>query len=127
MSWFSNRRGISETIQTLDGQKLQTVIQIIHEGVFQVLTSVANGHFSRPRSTEEIELEIELPANALTKLVIRPLKTAQPKRGRTGRGPGTGGVKRKRDGSIEAEKIRALEARIALFEKGYTGSEHRGC
>ena len=75
------------------------------------------------QSTEEIELEIDLlPANVLIKLynfVIRPLKAAQPKRARTGKGTGTGGLKRKSmDEDVEAEKIRALEARIALFENG---------
>ena len=75
--------------------------------------------------TEEIELEIDLlPANVLIKLynfVIRPLKAAQPKRARTGKGTGTGGLKQKSmDEDVEAEKIRALEARIALFEKNST-------
>lgn len=55
----------------------------------------------------------------LYNFVIRPLKAAQPKRARTGKGTGTGGLKRKSmDEDVEAEKIRALEARIALFEKG---------
>lgn len=82
------------------------------------------------QSTEEIELEIDLlPANVLIKLynfVIRPLKAAQPKRARTGKGTGTGGLKRKSmDEDVEAEKIRALEARIALFDKG-TGAVNGG-
>ena len=81
------------------------------------------------QSTEEIELEIDLlPANVLTKLynfVIRPLKAAQPKRARTGKGTGTGGLKRKSmDEDVEAEKIRALEARMALFEKGNAGASN---
>jgi len=56
----------------------------------------------------------------LTKLynfVIGPLKAAQPERARTGKGTGTGGLKRKSmDEDVEAEKIRELEARIVLFE-----------
>jgi hypothetical protein len=74
------------------------------------------------QSTEEIELEIDtLPAHVLTKLynfVIRPqLRTSAPKRSRTGKGTGTGGLKRKSmDEDVEAEKIRQLEARMALFE-----------
>lgn len=109
---FEQKKDLSEAIQTLDGQKLERVIQIIHEGVPEIRDS-----------TEEIELEIDLlPANVLIKLynfVIRPLKAAQPKRARTGKGTGTGGLKRKSmDEDVEAEKIKALEARMALFEKG---------
>ena len=41
----------------------------------------------------------------------------QPKRNRTGKGTGTGGLKRKSmDEEKEAEKIRQLEERMALFE-----------
>jgi len=44
---------------------------------------------------------------------------AQPKRNRTGKGTGTGGLKRKSmDEEKEAEKIRQLEERMALFEGG---------
>lgn len=74
------------------------------------------------QSTEEIELEIDqLPATVLTKLynyVLRPLRQpAQPKRNRTGKGTGTGGLKRKSmDEEKEAEKIRQLEERMLLFE-----------
>ena len=74
------------------------------------------------QSTEEIELEIDqLPAAVLTKLynyVLRPLRQpAQPKRNRTGKGTGTGGLKRKSmDEEKEAEKIRQLEERMLLFE-----------
>ena len=75
------------------------------------------------QSTEEIELEIdELPAAVLTKLynfVIRPNRAPPAKRARTGKGTGTGGLKRKSmDEDVEAEKIRVLEERMALFEKG---------
>jgi bromodomain-containing factor 1 len=131
---FEQKKDLSEAIQTLDGQKLERVIQIIHEGVPEIrdvcpplfsgfpCQSLIHG-LPYSQSTEEIELEIDLlPANVLTKLynfVIRPLKAAQPKRARTGKGTGTGGLKRKSmDEDVEAEKIRALEARIALFDKG---------
>ena len=72
------------------------------------------------QSTEEIELEIDqLPSAVLTKLynfVIRPLKPTAQKRSRTGKGTGTGGLKRKSmDEDVEAEKIRVLEQRMALF------------
>lgn len=78
---------------------------------------------SRVQSTEEIELEIDtLPATVLTKLynfVIRPNRAPPAKRARTGKGTGTGGLKRKSmDEDVEAEKIRVLEERMALFEKG---------
>jgi len=108
---FEQKKHLSEAIGVLDGAKLERVIQIIHEGVPEIRDS-----------TEEIELEIDtLPAHVLTKLynfVIRPqLRTTVPKRSRTGKGTGTGGLKRKSmDEDVEAEKIRQLEARMALFE-----------
>lgn len=57
----------------------------------------------------------------LTKLynyVLRPLRQpTQPKRNRTGKGTGTGGLKRKSmDEEKEAERIRQLEERMLLFE-----------
>jgi bromodomain-containing factor 1 len=108
---FEQKKDLSEAISTLEGTKLERVITIIHEGVPEIRDS-----------TEEIELEIDLlPAHVLTKLynfVIRPsLRTSAPKRTRTGKGTGTGGLKRKSmDEDVEAEKIRQLEARMALFE-----------
>ena len=133
---FEQKKDLSEAIQTLDGQKLERVIQIIHEGVPEI-RNVRLPSFSGspcqllihplfyPQSTEEIELEIDLlPANVLAKLynfVIRPLEAAQPKRALTGKGTGTGGLKRKSiDEDAEAEKIRILEERIALFEGNAT-------
>lgn len=85
------------------------------------------------QSNEEIELEIDLlPPQVLTKLfnfVIRPaMKASQSaahreiigggvKRGTRGKGTGTGGLKRKSmDEDVEAEKIRQLEERMALFD-----------
>ncbi|KJA25957.1 hypothetical protein HYPSUDRAFT_52717 [Hypholoma sublateritium FD-334 SS-4] len=108
---FEQKKDLSESIGKLDGARLERVIQIIHEGVPEIRDS-----------TEEIELEIDqLPAAVLTKLynfVIRPTRQpAQPKRNRTGKGTGTGGLKRKSmDEEKEAEKIRQLEERMALFE-----------
>ncbi|KAF9535567.1 Bromodomain-containing protein [Crepidotus variabilis] len=110
---FEQKKDLSEAIGKLDGQRLERVIQIIHEGVPEIRDS-----------TEEIELEIDLlPATVLTKLynyVLRPLRQpAQPKRSRQGKGTGTGGLKRKSmDEEKEAEKIRQLEERMALFENG---------
>lgn len=74
------------------------------------------------QSTEEIELEIDvLPPHVLTKLynyVLRPLRQPTQKRNRTGKGTGTGGLKRKSmDETAEAEKIRKLEERMRLFEE----------
>jgi hypothetical protein len=44
------------------------------------------------------------------------------KRSRTGKGTGTGGLKRKSmDEDLEAEKIRKLEDRMKLFEKNANG------
>ncbi|KAH9075819.1 hypothetical protein EDB83DRAFT_2515499 [Lactarius deliciosus] len=88
---------------------------IIHEGVPEIRDS-----------QEEIELEIDtLPASVLTKLynfVIRPLRQPPVKRSRTGKGTGTGGLKRKSmDEDLEAEKIRKLEDRMKLFERTANG------
>jgi len=112
---FEQKKDLSEAIQTLDGQKLERVIQIIHEGVPEIRDS-----------QEEIELEIDtLPASVLTKLynfVISPLRQPPVKRNRTGKGTGTGGLKRKSmDEDLEAEKIRKLEDRMKLFEKTANG------
>ncbi|CAL1696537.1 unnamed protein product [Somion occarium] len=109
---FEQKKDLSDTIAKLDGAKLERVIQIIHEGVPEIRDS-----------TEEIELEIDqLPASVLTKLynfVIRPMRPPPAKRARTGKGTGTGGLKRKSmDEDVEAEKIRVLEERMALFEGG---------
>lgn len=109
---FEQKKDLSEAIQTLDGNKLEKVFQIIHEGVPEIRDS-----------TEEIELEIDLlPAMVLTKLyncVIRPLRAPPTKRNRTGKGTGTGGLNRKSmDEDVEAEKIRQLEERMMLFEGG---------
>ncbi|KAI0082226.1 Bromodomain-containing protein [Panus rudis PR-1116 ss-1] len=120
---FEQKKDLSDTIAKLDGAKLERVIQIIHEGVPEIRDS-----------TEEIELEIDqLPAAVLTKLynfVIRPMKPPPAKRARTGKGTGTGGLKRKSmDEDVEAEKIRVLEERMALFESGAKptarGANHR--
>ncbi|PPQ76174.1 hypothetical protein CVT26_009351 [Gymnopilus dilepis] len=108
---FEQKKDLSESIGKLEGARLERVIQIIHEGVPEIRDS-----------TEEIELEIDqLPAAVLTKLynyVLRPMRQpTQPKRNRTGKGTGTGGLKRKSmDEEKEAEKIRQLEERMALFE-----------
>ncbi|KAL6304232.1 Bromodomain-containing protein [Sparassis latifolia] len=113
---FEQKKDLSDTISKLDGAKLEKVIQIIHDGVPEIRDS-----------TEEIELEIDLlPASVLTKLynfVIRPMRTPATKRSRTGKGTGTGGLKRKSmDEDVEAAKIRALEARMKLFEGGQAGA-----
>lgn len=52
------------------------------------------------------------------------MKAAPPKRNRPGKGTGTGGLKRKSmDEDVEAEKIRQLEQRMALFDgQGANGS-----
>ncbi|KAJ6574863.1 Bromodomain-containing protein [Mycena capillaripes] len=122
---FEQKKDLSEAIAQLDGQKLERVIKIIHEGVPEIKDS-----------TEEIELEIDLlPTSVLTKLynfVLRPLRAPATKRNRTSKGTGTGGLKRKSmDEDVEAEKIRMLETRMALFEQGgsaavagHIGSEH---
>ncbi|KAI9512647.1 Bromodomain-containing protein [Russula earlei] len=102
---FEQKKDLSEAIQTLDGQKLERVIQIIHEGVPEIRDS-----------QEEIELEID------TAPCICPDQVPPVKRNRTGKGTGTGGLKRKSmDEDLEAEKIRKLEDRMKLFEKTANG------
>ena len=100
----------------MEGAKLERVIQIIHEGVPEIRDS-----------TEEIELDIDsLPQSVLMKLytfVLRPIRSP-PKRSR-GVGGGTGGLKRKSmDEDVEAERIRQLEQRIALFNGEPTGASN---
>lgn len=111
---FDQKKELSEVISNLEGQKLERVIKIIHEGVPEIAAS-----------NEEIELEIDLlPSPVLIKLynfVIRPTKVQPTKRTRPGggKGTGTGGLKRKSmDEDAEAEKIRVLEQRMALFNSG---------
>lgn len=111
---FEQKKDLSEAIGKLDGARLEKVINIIHEGVPEIKDS-----------NEEIELEIDLlPASVLTKLynfVIRPMRAPTTKRSR-GKGTGTGGLKRKSmDEDVEAEKIRQLEQRMALFEQNSSG------
>jgi len=135
---FEQKKDLSEAIQKLDGSKLERVIQIIHEGVPEIrdvsLIPLSFLSFHKifahvtavddiQQSTEEIELEIDLlPASVLTKLynfVLRPLRAPATKRNRTGKGTGTGGLKRKSmDEDVEAEKIRQLEERMKMFEPG---------
>jgi hypothetical protein len=66
-----------------------------------------------------------LPSTVLTKLynfVLRPLRAPPTKRNRTGKGTGTGDLKRKSmDEEAEAEKIRRLEERMKMFEEGGSG------
>lgn len=127
---FEQKKDLSEAIQKLDGNKLERVIQIIHEGVpeirdvsaiFGIILFISCYSSFGMQSTEEIELEIDLlPAIVLTKLynyVLRPLRAPATKRNRTGKGTGTGGLKRKSmDEDVEAEKIRQLEERMKLFD-----------
>lgn len=122
---FEQKKDLSETIQTLDGAKLERVIQIIHEGVPEIRDASIGIHTYMRfiefflQSTEEIELDIDsLPASVLTKLynfVLRPLRPS--KRRSNNPGGGTGGLKRKSmDEDVEAEKIRRLEAQLDRFQ-----------
>jgi bromodomain-containing factor 1 len=74
----------------------------------------------------EIDMDV-LPPAALIKLydfVIRPKSTPAVAKPRTGRPPiATGGLKRKSmDEAAEAERIKALEARVSMFEKAGGGA-----
>ncbi|KAG6911769.1 hypothetical protein DXG01_000015 [Tephrocybe rancida] len=131
---FEQKKDLSESIAKLDEQKLEKVIQIIHEGVPEI-RDVRRQHFLWTKteliaaclqSTDEIELEIDqLPSSVLTKLynfVLRPLRAPPTKRNRPGKGTGTGGLKRKSmDEDVEAEKIRLLEERMLLFDSKANG------
>ncbi|THH11445.1 hypothetical protein EW146_g8048 [Bondarzewia mesenterica] len=116
---FEQKKDLSEAIAHLDGSKLERVIAIIHEGVPEIRDM-------NVQSQKEIELEIDLlPSAVLTKLynfVLRPLRQSPTKRNRTGKGTGTGGLKRKSmDEDVEAEKIRQPEERMRLFEQQPNG------
>ncbi|KAJ7934796.1 Bromodomain-containing protein [Mycena leptocephala] len=106
---FEQMKHLSEAIAQLNGQKLERVIKIVHEGVPEIKDS-----------TGEIELEIDqLPTSVLTKLYNFVLRAPATKRNRTTKGAGAGGLKRKSmDEDVEAEKICMLETRMALFEQG---------
>ncbi|KAG8773146.1 hypothetical protein FRC12_002693 [Ceratobasidium sp. 428] len=118
---FEQKKELSTTIESLDGDKLEKVIQIIYEGMPDL-----------QNSNEEIELDIEsLSPAVLTKLwnfVVKPQQQKKsvvssngPKRtsGNASKGAAaTGGVKRKSmDEAVESERIRKLEAQINRFGK----------
>ncbi|KAG9101496.1 hypothetical protein FS749_006399 [Ceratobasidium sp. UAMH 11750] len=118
---FEQKKELSTTIESLDGDKLEKVIQIIYEGMPDL-----------QNSNEEIELDIEsLTPAVLTKLwnfVVKPqhqkksaVSSNGPKRtsGNASKGAAaTGGVKRKSmDEAAESERIRKLEAQINQFGK----------
>ncbi|KAG9085749.1 hypothetical protein FRC06_003470 [Ceratobasidium sp. 370] len=118
---FEQKKELSTTIESLDGDKLEKVIQIIYEGMPDL-----------QNSNEEIELDIEsLTPAVLTKLwnfVVKPQQQKKsavssngPKRtsGNASKGAAaTGGVKRKSmDEAVESERIRKLEAQINRFGK----------
>ncbi|KDQ13577.1 hypothetical protein BOTBODRAFT_111322, partial [Botryobasidium botryosum FD-172 SS1] len=113
---FDEKKLLSDSIQALEGDKLERVIQIIHEGVPEIKDN-----------TEEIEVEIDMLApSVLMKLwnfVIKPRHSPPKPKGVRGRNAaGTGGVKRKSmDEAAESEKIRQLEARMRMFEQAGTG------
>ncbi|KAK6988329.1 hypothetical protein R3P38DRAFT_3228883 [Favolaschia claudopus] len=100
---FQEKQALSEAVERLYGRKLQQVFAMIQ----------AVGH------SPEIELEMDsIPANVLMslyELVLGPrYHPPQRKNGRTC--AGTGGLKRMTlDEDVEAERIRQLEARLALF------------
>ncbi|QRV76118.1 bromodomain associated protein [Ceratobasidium sp. AG-Ba] len=122
---FEQKKELSTTIESLDGDKLERVIQIIYEGMPDL-----------QNSNEEIELDIEsLSPSVLLKLwnfVVKPnqqkklaVSSNGPKRtsGNASKGAAaTGGVKRKSmDEAVESERIRQLEAQIHRFGKGPGG------
>jgi bromodomain-containing factor 1 len=139
---FEEKKELSETIQNLDDAALEEVIQIIRDGVPEIGdVSLFIHHrvsFLRCRvlysffkqSTDEIELEIDaLPPSVLRALwntVIKPKQAPAPqaKPFKPGRNQsGTGGKQRKSmDEAVEAEKMRALEARISMFDQAVSGT-----
>jgi len=90
--------------------------------VFQILTPVTDACPLRPQriNHEEFELDFDfIPTDVLTELykfVIPPLRATRPKQARIGRGTGRRFKRKRIDDYIDPEKIRALEARIALFD-----------
>ncbi|KAJ7172878.1 hypothetical protein C8R43DRAFT_943948 [Mycena crocata] len=103
---FLQKKELCEAIAQLDGEKLEKVIKIVHEGVPEIKDS-----------KEEIELEIDLlPPSVLTKLYDFVLRPPAPSTQRKKTAKGTNRHKgRKIDADLEAEKIRMLERRMALY------------
>ncbi|KAG8834592.1 hypothetical protein FS842_000951 [Serendipita sp. 407] len=113
---FEQKKQLSETIQTLDGNRLERVLEIIDEVYPEIR-----------ETSEEIELDIDsLPPHVLIRLynfVIRPNKprVGRPPNGSASSKP-TGaiaGTKRKSmNEEEESEKIRQLEATLARLKNG---------
>ncbi|CAE6454066.1 unnamed protein product [Rhizoctonia solani] len=119
---FEQKKELSTTIESLNGDKLEKVIQIIYEGMPDL-----------QNSSEEIELDIEsLTPAVLTKLwnfVVKPQQQKRaavshngPKRtsGNASKGAAaTGGVKRKSmDEEVESARIRKLQEQLNKFDPG---------
>ncbi|CAE6491775.1 unnamed protein product [Rhizoctonia solani] len=117
---FEQKKELSTTIESLNGDKLEKVIQIIYEGMPDL-----------QNSSEEIELDIEsLTPAVLTKLwnfVVKPQQQKRaavshngPKRtsGNASKGAAaTGGVKRKSmDEEVESARIRKLQEQLNKFD-----------
>lgn len=117
---FEQKKELSTTIESLSGDKLEKVIQIIYEGMPDL-----------QNSSEEIELDIEsLTPQVLTKLwnfVVKPQQQKRaavshngPKRtsGNASKGAAaTGGVKRKSmDEEVESARIRKLQEQLNKFD-----------
>ncbi|KAJ1311623.1 hypothetical protein OPQ81_010100 [Rhizoctonia solani] len=117
---FEQKKELSQTIESLSGDKLEKVIQIIYEGMPDL-----------QNSSEEIELDIEsLTPQVLTKLwnfVVKPQQQKRaavshngPKRtsGNASKGAAaTGGVKRKSmDEEVESARIRKLQEQLNKFD-----------
>ncbi|KDQ19854.1 hypothetical protein BOTBODRAFT_27280 [Botryobasidium botryosum FD-172 SS1] len=121
---YEQKTELSNAVQALEGARIGTLIEMIRQGL---------PHLTE--SGEEIELDIDqLPPPLFSKVwafaVGRPLRAPkQPKVKKIGGkvGTATGGLKRKSmDEEVESEKIRKLEAQIALFDQPNTlgGTSH---
>lgn len=121
---FEQKKQLSETIQTLDGNRLEKVLEIIDEVYPEIR-----------ETSEEIELDIDsLPSHVLNRLynfVIRPNK---PRVGRPPNGSSSSkalgvvgqvaGTKRKSmNEEEESEKIRQLEATLQRLKNGQATAE----
>ncbi|KAG8830786.1 hypothetical protein FRC17_004244 [Serendipita sp. 399] len=118
---FEQKKQLSETIQTLDGNRLEKVLEIIDEVYPEIR-----------ETSEEIELDIDsLPSHVLIRLynfVIRPNKprVGRPPNGSAANKPAgaIAGTKRKSmNEEEESEKIRQLEATLARLKSGTATAE----
>lgn len=114
---FEQKKQLSETIQTLDGGRLEKVLEIIDEVYPEIR-----------ETSEEIELDIDsLPPHVLMRLYNFVIRPSKPRVGRPPNGSGlsksgsgvVAGTKRKSmNEEEESAKIKQLEETLARLKNG---------